>query len=69
MGTKNVDWRDLLKCNSVEINAQVLPVDMTHQGSLGIFLINLDLAPNLMKSELLRDEQVSKQQELEKKYE
>lgn len=36
MGTKNIDWRPLLHTNAVEINAEVLPVDMTHQGSIGV---------------------------------
>jgi len=36
IGTKNLDWRSLLFCNSVEINAEVLPVDLTHKGALGV---------------------------------
>jgi len=68
IGTKNLDWRSLLFCNSVEINAEVLPVDLTHKGALGVIQINLDMIPNMMKSELLLKEQVDKQIELEKKY-
>jgi len=56
LGTKNVDWRSLLYCNSVEINAEIQPVDMTHKGSLGVILLNLDLIPNLLKSELLNED-------------
>ena len=40
---------------------------MTHKGSLGVILLNLDLIPNMLKSELLNEDQVVKQQELEKK--
>ena len=29
IGTKNVDWRDLLYCNSCELNSEILPSDMT----------------------------------------
>ena len=36
IGTKNIEWRKLLYCNSAEINAEILPVDMTHKGSLGL---------------------------------
>lgn len=36
IGTKNIEWRKLLYCNSAEINAEILPVDLTHKGSLGI---------------------------------
>ena len=69
LGTKNIDWRSLLFSNSVEINAEVQPVDLTHKGSLGVILLNLDLVPNLFKSELIGEEQVLKQQELELKFE
>ena len=36
IGTKNLDWRHLLACNSIESNIELLPVDLTHQGSLGV---------------------------------
>ncbi len=36
IGIKNIEWRKLLYCNSAEINAEILPVDMTHKGSLGL---------------------------------
>ena len=68
LGTKNLDWRSLLFCNSVEINAEVQPVDLTHKGALGVVQLNLDLVPNMMKSDLLGEEIVNKQIELEKKY-
>jgi centrosomal protein CEP76 len=68
LGTKNIDWRALLYCNSCEINAEIQPCDMTHKGSLGIVCLNLDLIPNMLKSELVHEESVSKQQELENKY-
>ena len=60
IGTKNIDWRSLLYCNSVEINAEIMPVDLTHKGSLGVVLLNLDLIPNMMKSDLCGEEQVQK---------
>lgn len=30
LGTKTVDWRPLLYCNQVEVNAEVLPVSLAH---------------------------------------
>lgn len=30
IGTKNIDWRPLLYSNSIELNAEFLPVDLTH---------------------------------------
>ena len=36
LGTKNLDWRSLLFCNQVEMNAEILPVSLTHKGSLGV---------------------------------
>jgi hypothetical protein len=68
IGTKNIDWRSLLQSNSVEVNAEIQPVDMTHKGSLGVIMLYLDLVPNMMKSELLGEEQVQKQIELEGKH-
>lgn len=61
LGTKNVDWRALLYCNSCEINAEIQPVDLTHKGSLGVLSINLDFVPNMLKTELLTEEVVLKQ--------
>jgi hypothetical protein len=56
IGTKNIEWRKLLYCNSAEINAEILPVDLTHKGSLGIIQLNVNLLPNLTKNELCLDE-------------
>ena len=30
LGTKNIDWRPALFCNQIEINAEVLPISLTH---------------------------------------
>lgn len=68
IGTKNLDWRSLLYCNSVELNAGIMPVDLTTKGSLGLIQLNLDLVPNMTKTELCTEDQVIRQQELEKKY-
>ena len=46
-----------------------MPVDLTHSGSLGLIQLNLDLHPNLKKQELVSEDQVVRQQELEKKFE
>lgn len=35
IGTTNLDWRSVLHSNSVEMNAEILPVDLTQRGSLG----------------------------------
>ncbi len=69
MGTKNIDWRPLLHTNAVEINAEVLPVDLTHQGSLGVIQLHLDLIPHLSKNEILSEDSVAKQINLESKFE
>ena len=69
MGTKNIDWRALLHSNSIEVNAEILPVDLTHQGSLGLIQLHLDLIPQLTKIELLHDDAVTKQLSLERKFE
>lgn len=69
LGTKNIDWRAVLYCNQIEVNAEVLPVSLTHQGSLGVLTMNVDLVPSLSKTELLMDEQVTKQTTLESRYE
>ena len=69
LGTKNIDWRAVLYCNQIEINTEVLPVSLTHQGSLGVLSLNVDLIPSLSKTELLLEEAVHKQITLETKYE
>ena len=56
IGTKNLDWRSVLFCNSVEMNAGIMPVDLTQQGSLGMVGLNLDLVPNLNKNDLCSEE-------------
>lgn len=60
IGTTNLDWRSVLFANSIEINAEILPVDMTQKGSLGKVQLNVDLVPNMMKGELIPKEQVEK---------
>jgi len=30
LGTKNIDWRSMLFCNQVEVNAEILPCSLTH---------------------------------------
>ena len=69
LGTKNIDWRPVLYCNQIEVNAEILPVSLTHQGSLGILTLNIDLAPVLSRTELLIEEAVDKQLSLETKFE
>lgn len=68
IGTKMVEWRALLYCNQVEINAEILPISMTQKGSLGVLTLHLDLTPNLTQSELVNEESVSKQISLETKF-
>lgn len=36
LSTKCLDWRSLLYCNQIEINAEVLPVSLAQKGSLGV---------------------------------
>jgi hypothetical protein len=36
IGTKSVEWRHILYSNQVEINADILPISLTQQGSLGL---------------------------------
>lgn len=61
MGTKNIDWRSLLHSNAIEINAEILPIDLTHQGgSLGVIQLHLDLMPLLNKNEILHEEAIMK---------
>lgn len=69
MGTKNIDWRPLLHSNAIEVNAEILPVDLTHQGSIGVLQLHLDLIPQLSKNDILHEESVIKQTSLEKKFE
>lgn len=69
LGTKNIDWRAVLYCNQIEVNAEILPVSLTHQGSLGVLTMYVDLVPSLTKTELLMEEVVDKQITLERKYE
>ena len=69
IGSKNLEWRHLLSCNSIESNIELLPVDLTHQGSLGIIQIQLDLIPDLSKTDLINDDMLSKQLTLERKFE
>ena len=47
LGTKCLEWRSLLYCNQVEINAEVLPVSLAQKGSLGVLQLHLDLCPGL----------------------
>ena len=61
LGTKNIDWRPVLWSNQIEVNAEILPVSLTHQGSLGVLTLNIDLAPELSRTELLLEEAVEKQ--------
>jgi hypothetical protein len=60
IGTKNIDWRPLLNSNQIEINAEFLAVDLTHQGSLGVLQLHLDLIPKLSQTEILNEETVYK---------
>ena len=69
IGTKNLDWRILLHCNQIEINAEVLPVDLTHKGTLGVIQVHLDMVPLLSQTELLNETTVDKQIGLERKFE
>mmetsp|Transcript_28845 Transcript_28845/g.21483 ORF Transcript_28845/g.21483 Transcript_28845/m.21483 type:complete len:196 (-) Transcript_28845:1115-1702(-) len=69
IGSKNLEWRHLLACNSIESNAEMLPVDLTHQGSLGVIQLHMDLVPALGKNELIHDQTLQNQLTLERKYE
>ena len=69
LGTKSVDWRALLYCNQIEVNAEVLPSSKTTQGSLGVLRVHMDLVPALSRSELLSEEVVDKQTSLELRFE
>ena len=61
IGTKNLDWRALLHSSSIEINAEILPVDLTKSGSLCVAQLHLDLLQPLTKLEALSEESVQKQ--------
>ena len=50
LGTKYIDWRSVLFCNSVEVNAEIMPVDFTDKSSIGIIELHLDLVPRMAKS-------------------
>jgi hypothetical protein len=69
IGTKQIEWRSLLFCNQVEINAEVLPISLTQKGSVGVLTLHLDLTPNLTPTELLVEESVNKQISLESRFE
>lgn len=47
LGTKCLEWRSLLYCNQIEINAEVLPISLAQKGSLGVIQLHLDLNPCL----------------------
>lgn len=68
LANEHIDWRILLHSNSVEMNIELKPVDLKHKGSIGAITLNLDLHPYLAKNELLPELSVTKQQDLEKKY-
>jgi len=36
LGTKNIDWRQILNASSIEVNAEVLPIDLAKAGSMGV---------------------------------
>ncbi len=68
ISTKKVEWRPLLYCNQIQVNQELLPIDMTHHGSLGVLQLELDFVPLLSKTEMLTDESVSKHLTLENKF-
>jgi len=59
----------VLHSSSIEVNAEVLPSDLTKQGSLGVAQLHIDLLPPLSKSEALTEDSVDKQITLERKSE
>ena len=69
IGTKSVEWRHILYSNQVEINADILPISLTQQGSLGLLQLHLVICPPLSQLELLSEETVTKQMSLERKFE
>ena len=68
MGTKNIDWRAVLHSNAIEVNAEILPVELTKQGSLCVAQIHLDLLAPLSRQEGLNEDTVDKQMTLERKF-
>lgn len=60
LGTKNLDWRAVLHSNSIEVNAEILPVDLAKSGPMCVAQLHLDLLPALGKMEALSEEAVSK---------
>jgi hypothetical protein len=60
LGTKNIDWRAVLHSNAIEVNAEVLPVELTKQGSLCVAQIHLDLLTPLSRQESLNEDSVDK---------
>ena len=69
LGTKNIDWRAVLHSSSIEVNAEILPVDLAKQGSLCVAQIHIDLLPPLSRQESLSEDAVDKQLTLERKFE
>jgi hypothetical protein len=69
IGTKQIEWRSVLYCNQVEINAEILPINLQQRGSLGVLTFNLDIAPALSQTELLNEDSVNKQISLETRFE
>jgi centrosomal protein CEP76 len=69
IGTKNLEWRAVLHSSSIEINAEILPVDLAKQGALCVAQLHLDILPSLGKIEALSEEAVDKQLSLERKFE
>jgi len=69
IGTKNLDWRAVLHSSSIEINAEILPVDLAKKGALCVAQLHLDILPSLGKIEALSEEAVDKQLSLERKFE
>ncbi len=60
LGSKNLDWRAVLHSNSIEVNAEILPVDLAKSGPMCVAQLHLDLLPALGKMEALSEEAVSK---------
>ena len=69
VGTKNIDWRAVLHSSSIEVNAEILPVDLAKQGALCVAQIHLDLLAPLARQEALNEDTVDKQLTLERKFE
>jgi hypothetical protein len=60
LGTKNIEWRQILYHNQVEVNAEISPVSLTTQGTLGRITLNLDLVPLLQRAEMMMQDSVEK---------